>query len=175
MLCHIVAVSENNVIGFQGQLPWSLPEDMKFFKDTTKGHSLIMGRKTFEALPQPLPHRLNVIITRNKNYSPSGAIVTHSLNEAIDTCKDHSKEYKGDIFIIGGGEIYKQSLEIVDRIYLTRIHRSFEGDTKYPVISPANFKEVACLQRTEPIPFSFLTYEKTSFQPEPLTIKKSES
>lgn len=160
MLSHIVAASENNIIGVRGHLPWDIPEDMKFFRDTTKDHALIMGRKTFEAFPSPLPHRLNVIITRSKAYKAPGAVVTHSMEEAIEVCRSHMNTYGNEIFIIGGGEVYKQSLEIVDRIYLTRIHRPFDGDTQYPPIDLSQFKQVECRKREQPIPFSFLIYER---------------
>ena len=162
ILSHIVAVSENNIIGSKGTLPWDIPEDMAFFRDTTKGHALIMGRKTFEAMSQALPYRLNVIVTRKKNYKVPQAIVTKSILEAIHICQAHADRYGDEIFIIGGGEIYKQSLPLVDRIYLTRIHRFFEGDTQYPVLKDKEFKEIQCRHRTKPIPFSFLVYERVS-------------
>ncbi len=160
MIAHIVAVSENNIIGSQGHLPWDIPEDMKFFRDKTKGHALIMGRKTFESLGSPLPHRLNVVVTRQENYPSSpGVAVTASLEEAIKICQEHTQAHKNEIFIIGGGDIYKQSLSLVNRIYLTRIHQSFEGDTKYPSI-PEEFQEIERRSRTEPVPFSFLIYDR---------------
>ena len=161
MVSHIVAASENNIIGTDKKLPWNIPEDMKFFRDTTKGHALIMGRKTFESLGSPLPHRLNVVVTRGKDYTATGAIVTHSIEEALGVCKDHVKKHGNEIFIIGGGEIYKQSMETVDRIYMTRIHQSFEGDTEYPTINPNHFREVDRRERTLPVPFSFLIYDRT--------------
>ena len=127
MLSIIVAVSENNVIGKDNDLIWHLPRDLKHFKDTTTGHYIIMGRKTFESNGRPLPNRTNVIITRDKNYTAEGCIVVHSLEEAIKRAENDSEP-----FIIGGGKIYEQALPLVDRIYLTQIHHSFEGDTYFP-------------------------------------------
>jgi dihydrofolate reductase len=127
MLSIIVAVSENNVIGKDNDLIWHLPRDLKHFKDTTTGHYIIMGRKTFESNGRPLPNRTNVIITRDKNYTAKGCIVVHSLEEAIKKAENNSEP-----FIIGGGKIYEQALPFVDRIYLTQIHHSFDGDTYFP-------------------------------------------
>ena len=162
MISHIVAVSENNIIGVKGNLPWDIPEDMKFFRNKTKGRAIIMGRKTFESLGHPLPHRLNVVVTKTKNYVAPKAVATDSITEAIKICQSYADEYGEEIFIIGGGEIYQQSLDLVDRIYLTRIHKSFEGDTRYPVLNPKDFKETKCRPRTKPIPFSFLIYDRIS-------------
>ena len=159
-ISHIVAVSENNIIGTKGELPWNIPEDMEFFRNKTKGGAIIMGRKTFESVGHPLPHRLNVVITRKKNYVAHKVIITDSIEKAIEICKSHTDKYGDEIFIIGGGEVYKQSLNLVDRIYLTRIHKSFDGDTQYPILNPKDFKEVNCRQRTVPVPFSFLVYDR---------------
>lgn len=160
ILSHIVAAAENGVIGHAGDLPWSIPEDMKFFRDKTQGHAMIMGRKTFEAVGHPLPHRLNVVITRQPNYQADQAHVVSSLDEAIEFCKSQKDKYPDEVFIIGGGEIYSQSMDRVDRIYLTRIHQDFEGDVKYPNVDENQFEEVERRERTEPVPFTFLTYER---------------
>lgn len=160
MLSHIVAAAKNGVIGVNNGLPWSIPEDMKFFKDTTKGKSLIMGRKTFESVGHPLPHRLNVVITRQQGYQPAGAVVVPTLSAAIEYCKTQTDKYGDEIFIIGGGEIFKESMAIVDRIYLTRIHQDFVGDIYYPEIDTNTFELVRQNDRSEPIPFSFLTFER---------------
>lgn len=161
-LSHIVAASENNVIGNNGDLPWRLKEDMKFFMEKTTGHIIIAGRKTFESFPKkkPLPNRLNIVITRQKDYKPEGVEVCTSLEEAIKLADTKHSEYNDEVFIIGGGEIYKQSIDIVDKIYLTRINKRIEGDTKYPAIDESKFKLTSQSDRTEPISFSFLTYEK---------------
>ena len=133
----IVAVSENGVIGKDNDLIWHLPKDMKFFKDTTQGHHVIMGRKNFESIPhkfRPLPNRTNVIITRQSGYVAEDCIVVHSVEESIEVAK---KNGDTEPFVIGGGQIYKVSLEnnLIDRIYLTRIHHNFEGDTFCPTLS----------------------------------------
>lgn len=137
MLSIIVAVAENNVIGKDNQLVWHLPRDMKHFKDTTVGHYIIMGRKTFESNGRPLPNRTNVVITRDKNYKAEGCIIVNSLEDAI-------KEAKGDpeTFIIGGGVIYELAMPLVNRIYLTKIHQTFEGDTFFPKINMDEWAEV---------------------------------
>jgi dihydrofolate reductase len=160
MLSHIVAVSENDVIGVNNALPWDIPEDMKFFRSKTSGRALIMGRKTFESIGQPLPKRLNVVVTRQKDFQPDGVIRATTLQEAIEICRQQTKTYGEEIFIIGGGEIFKESMPIVDRIYLTRIHKNFPGDILYPKISLKDFKLVQRDDRDGAIPFSFLVYDR---------------
>lgn len=133
----IVAVSENGVIGKDNDLIWHLPKDMKFFKDTTQGHHVIMGRKNFESIPhkfRPLPNRTNVIVTRQSGYITEDCIVVHSVEDSIEVAK---KNGDTEPFVIGGGQIYKIALEnnMIDRIYLTRIHHTFEGDTFFPDLS----------------------------------------
>ena len=139
----IVAVSTNGVIGKNNDLIWKLPNDMKFFKDKTIGHHVIMGRKNFESIPHkysPLVDRKNIIITRNKNYVAEGCLIVHSIKDALRICY---KNKENEPFIIGGGEIYKQalSLGLVDRVYLTRVNHSFEGDTFFPKLGK-NWKKV---------------------------------
>ena len=125
----IVAVSENNVIGKDNKLIWHLPADMKFFKEKTVGHVIITGRKNYESIPEkfrPLPERTNIVITRQKNYHAGGAMVVPSIEGALQYAeKNHGNE---EVFIIGGAEIFIQTLSLCDKIYLTRIHHSFEGD-----------------------------------------------
>lgn len=137
MISIIVAVAENNVIGKDNDLIWHLPRDLKHFKETTTGHYVIQGRKTFESCGKPLPNRTNVIITRDNNYKAEGCIVVHSLEDAIKEAKDDS-----EAFIIGGGKIYEQAMSLVDRIYLTRVHHSFEGDTFFPEINMEEWIEI---------------------------------
>ena len=165
IVSHIVAVAENDVIGVEGHLPWDLPEDMKFFKEKTKGHSMIMGRKTYESIGKPLPKRLNIIVTRQPNYIVEGAIVVKSIEEGLNACKEHLNEYGEEVFIIGGGEIYRQSMDIADILYVTRIHKSIEGDAKYPKVDMKSFEEIERRERTDPVPFSFLTYKRRSMIP----------
>ncbi|MDA3952238.1 MAG: dihydrofolate reductase [Bacteroidales bacterium] len=137
MLSIIVAVAENNVIGRDNDLIWHLPRDMKHFKETTTGHHVIQGRKTFESCGKPLPNRTNVIITRDKNYTAEGCVIVHSLEDAIEEAKNDS-----EAFIIGGGKIYEQSMSLVDRIYLTKIHHVFDGDTFFPEINVDEWTEI---------------------------------
>ena len=161
----IVAISKNRVIGKDNDLVWHLPNDTKFFKQTTQGHHVIMGRKNFESIPhkfRPLPNRTNIIVTRNKNYSADNCLVTNSLREAINVAKKNNEE---EAFIIGGGEIYELALEedLVDRIYLTRIYHEFDGDTFFPYIDEkwiethrSEYKK----DEKHKYDFTFLTYEK---------------
>lgn len=161
-LSHIVAVSENDVIGVNNDLPWDIPEDMQFFKDKTKGRAIIMGRKTYESVGHPLPNRLSIVITRQKDYKidQKDVIVVPDLKTAIAEAQKQVSKYGDEIFIIGGGEIFKESIDMVDIIYLTRIHKSFDGDIKYPKVDPKKFQLIEQRDRTEPIPFSFLTYSR---------------
>lgn len=127
----VVAASENNVIGKNNQLLWRLPNDMKFFKNTTWGMPVIMGRKTFESLGKPLAGRTNIVITRQETWIAPGAQVVKSLDDAIAAAADTDAK---EAFVIGGGEIYKQAMPLAQRIYLTRVHATFEGDTYFPVV-----------------------------------------
>lgn len=162
ILSHMVAASKNNVIGFKNKLPWDIPEDLKYFFDRTKNKVLIMGRKTFESLGKALPNRLNLVLTRDKTFKKEGALVFSSFDEALNYAKGEEilKKYGREIFITGGGEIYKQTLPLMDRLYVTRIHKEYEGDAFYPEIPQDQFQEVSRIDRSEPVPFSFLVYEK---------------
>jgi dihydrofolate reductase len=139
----IAAASTNNVIGKDNRLLWSLPNDMKFFKNTTWGMPVIMGRKTFEALAgEPLPGRFNFVVTRNKDWNPGGkkATVVGSLAEAFEAARQTDCK---EAFVIGGGQIYEASMALADRIYLTRVHTIVEGDTYFPVIDERKWKMVS--------------------------------
>lgn len=162
ILSHIVAVSQNNVIGLKNNLPWNIPEDSKYFYNTTKYKALIMGRKTFQSLGKALPNRLNVVLTKSKTFKEKGALVFPSFEEALEYCKQDEvlEEYGKEIFITGGGEIYRQTLSLTDRLYVTRIHEDYEGDVFYPEIPMDQFKETSRVDRMDPIPFSFLIYER---------------
>lgn len=160
ILSHIVAAAKNGVIGVNNTLPWDIPEDMKFFRDKTKGHIMIMGRKTFESVGHPLPNRLSIVITRQSGYKHEGVVVVPTLQAAIEHAKTETAKYGDEVFIIGGGEIFKDSMRIVDKIYLTRIHVDFPGDIVYPDVPSDLFKLAEQKDRTEPVPFSFLTYTR---------------
>jgi dihydrofolate reductase len=127
----IVAVSENNVIGKDNKLPWYLPADLKYFKNITWAMPVVMGRNTYESLGKPLPGRKNIVVTRNKDWHAEGVDAVQTIDQAIITA---TKLDAKEIFIIGGAQIFQSSLPIADRIYLTRIHENFEGDTFFPVI-----------------------------------------
>lgn len=129
MVTIIAAAAENNALGKNNDLVWHLPDDFKRFKQFTSGHHIIMGRKTFESFPKPLPNRTHIVITRNKNYQKEGAVVVHSIKEALQLAKTDPQP-----FIIGGGEIYKQGMEVADKIELTRVHATPEADTFFPEI-----------------------------------------
>jgi len=127
----VVAVSTNNAIGKNNQLLWTLPNDMKFFKNTTWAMPVVMGRKTYEALGKPLNGRFNIVISKQKDFKPEGTTVVNSLEEAIKIA--YAADYK-EVMIIGGGQIYKQSMPIADKLYLTRVDAELEGDTSFPEI-----------------------------------------
>lgn len=131
----IAAASENDALGKDNDLVWHLPDDFKRFKKLTTGHHIIMGRKTFETFPEPLPNRIHVVITRDKTYKKFGAIVVHSIKEALELAKQDDQP-----FIIGGGEIYKQGLEYADKIELTRVHSEFSADTFFPHIDESKWE-----------------------------------
>ena len=127
ILSLIAAVSKNNVIGNNNKLIWHLPADLKYFKTMTTGHTVIMGRKTFDSIGKPLPNRRNLIVTRQENFIAEGCEIFNDLQQAIDACTGEE-----EVFIVGGAEIYKQSIEVADKIYLTRIDKVFEGDAYFP-------------------------------------------
>ena len=155
----IAAASKNNVIGLDNKLVWDIPKDLKRFKDLTQGHAVIMGRKTFESLPNPLPYRTNIVVTRNTDYKHDGVIVCKSIDEALNHCKNDSQP-----FVIGGGEIYSQTINIVDKIELTRVFKNYKGDAYFPSIPLEKFKlvneETYEFKDIENIKYSFLTYIK---------------
>lgn len=129
MINMILARSRNGVIGYKGSIPWSLPEDMAFFRRVTFEGVVIMGRKTFESLKKPLTNRINVVITRQKDYQAKGCLVFSNLNDAIEKTKN-----LGEIYIIGGAELYKEALPMAKVIYVTEIDADFLGDTFFPVV-----------------------------------------
>lgn len=135
MIKIIAAAAQNNALGKNNQLLWHLPDDFKRFKQLTTGHFIIMGRKTFESFPKPLPNRTHVIITRQVGYQYEGCIVVGSLEEALQTVPKNEV-----VFVIGGGEIYNQSIIIADVIELTRVHAEFDADTFFPEINLTNWE-----------------------------------
>ena len=158
IVSQIAAMSENHVIGKDNQLLWHMPNDLKHFKNTTSGHTVIMGRKTFDSVGRPLPKRRNIIITR-QHITIEGCEVVNSIEAALALCADED-----EVFIVGGAEIYKQSLHLTDRVYLTIIHHQFDGDSFFPEINQNEWKEVS--HENHPaddknaFPYSFVTYER---------------
>lgn len=154
----IVAVGENDAIGKDNQLIWHLSDDLKRFKELTNGHHIIMGRKTFESFPKPLPNRTHIVISRQDNYQvPSGVILVNNLEDAFDAAKADKQP-----FVIGGGEIYKQAMPYADKIELTRVHEDFEADTFFPKIDTTIWKESQnryhAKDEKHQHAFSFITY-----------------
>jgi dihydrofolate reductase len=159
MIKIIVATSKNKVIGNNNELIWKLSSDLKRFKELTTGHPVVMGRKTYESIGKPLPNRRNIIITRNLEYEVNGCEVVSSLEEALLLTNN-------DCFIIGGGEIYKQSLEVADKIYLTLVHKDFEGDTTFPELgkewATIDTKDFDADEKNE-YNYSFIEYDRYEF------------
>lgn len=157
----IAAVGENDAIGMNNELIWHLSDDLKHFKTLTKDHCMIMGRKTFESFPKPLPNRTHIVITRQRNYKvPEGVIVVQTLEDALDAAKDDNQP-----FVIGGGEIYKLAMPLAQKIELTRVHASFDADTFFPKIDKTIWKEVRNTFHDKDdkheYPFSFITYTRS--------------
>ena len=155
----IAAAAQNNVIGNDNKLIWHLSDDLKHFKELTKGHCVIMGRKTFESMPKALPNRTNIVITRKHDYIAKDAIVVHSIHEALEKASDDKQP-----FIVGGGEIYSQSMLLSDRIELTRVHTELDGDAYFPQIDYKIWEEVSREKRFKDekhdYDFTFIRYNK---------------
>lgn len=158
MLSIIVAVAENNVIGRNNELIWHISEDLKYFKRVTSGHTVIMGRKTFESIGKPLPNRTNIVISRSTDLKLDGCIVVNSLSEAIAKINPADEH-----FIIGGGSIYRKAMALADKLYLTKVYHSYEGDTFFPELD-GSWREVSRedFEQGEKFehPFSFIVYER---------------
>ena len=176
ILSAIVAMSRNRVIGADNKLPWHLPEDFKFYREKTKGCILITGRKTLESLPGALPGRFQVVITRQKNYQPPPRLklgendfrVVGSMAEAVDLAREmlspqhplHRGSFREEVFVNGGAEIYKESFAYLNRIYLTEIDMTIEGDTFFPEFDKNVFRLTERVERSGPPAFAFCTYER---------------
>lgn len=153
----IAAMAENRVIGRDNALPWHLPEDLKHFRNLTMGHHILMGRKTFESIGKPLPGRISVVISRNPGFHHPGILRASSIEEAISLCKGDD-----EIFLIGGAELYRQAIEVADRMYLTEIRVCFEGDASFPEFSPASWREIFRESHSSEngLQFDFAVYDK---------------
>ncbi|MEO8588748.1 MAG: dihydrofolate reductase [Flavobacteriales bacterium] len=162
----IAAVADNGTIGRDNDLPWHLPDDMKYFQQVTMGHPVITGRKNFESIPpkyRPLKGRLNIVVTRNATYEAPGAVVVTSLSEALKRAQEEEQE---ELFVIGGGEIFREALvnDRVDRLYLTLVHADITGDIRFPVIDPADWTERSrehhAADERHAHPFSFVVLDR---------------
>jgi len=160
----IAAVARNGVIGKANDLPWRLPDDMKFFMETTSGHYVIMGRKNYDSLPpkfKPLANRTNIVVTRQKDFTASGCIIAHDLNDGIEIAR---KAGEKELFVMGGAEIYKLALPLCDTLYLTEIDAEVEGDTHFPEWKKKEWKEVSrhhhLADTKHKYAFDFVVYKK---------------
>lgn len=160
MISFVWAMDENRVIGIDNQLPWHLPEDLKFFKKVTIGHPVAMGRKTHESIGRILPGRENIVITRNHHIKYEGCTMFYSIEEFISYYQSKEEE----VFVIGGAEIFRELLPVVDRLYLTMIYEKFEGDTYFPNFSIDDFKlvqkEKGIRDEKNPYDYEFLIYQR---------------
>ncbi|MDC3412984.1 dihydrofolate reductase [Aquibacillus sp. 3ASR75-11] len=161
MISLLFAMDRNRVIGSNNDLPWRLPKDLKFFKELTVTHSVVMGRKTFNSMGRPLPNRENIVLTRDKTFLPSGCRVIHSIETIVQWNKNsREKEW----FVIGGAEIFKQILPYADRMYMTYIDEVFEGDTYFPLYNENEWtltkKENGVKDENNPYDYYFLQYDR---------------
>jgi len=155
----IVAMSSNRVIGVNNTLPWHLSEDLKHFKSLTTGHTIIMGRKTYESIGRPLPNRRNIVISRNMEASYEDVEVVHSIEDAFSISRNDN-----EVFVIGGSNIYEQALSLVDQLYITEIKKSFSGDAYFPEINKQIWVESSREDHitNDGLEFSFVNYQKNT-------------
>lgn len=163
----IVAVGSNGAIGKNNTLIWHLPADMKFFKEKTTGHCIITGRKNYESIPEkfrPLVHRTNIIITRQPDYKAPGTLIAGSLAEAIEKAEKLCQPDDKELFIIGGGDIFRQSLHLADTIYMTEIEEAFDADVFFPELNKQEWYEVSRVKgirdEKNKYDYSFVTYKR---------------
>jgi dihydrofolate reductase len=160
MISHIAALSSNRVIGVGGQLPWKISLDLKYFKDKTVGKCIIMGRKTYDSLGKPLPNRHNIVVTRDSEWFRGGIDVFPDIDSAIKHAQSLSSRFGDEIMIVGGAEIYKQTLPIADRLYLTLINKIVEGDAFYPDWRSTHVLKEKTEHEENGVQFSFCIFEK---------------
>ncbi|WP_184198886.1 dihydrofolate reductase [Chitinimonas taiwanensis] len=158
MLSLIAALARNHTVGIANRLPWHLSDDLKYFKATTSGHPIIMGRKTYDSIGRPLPGRHNIVVTRDRNWKADGVTVVHSIAEAVAAAGEVD-----EVFLIGGASLYAEALPLADRLYLTEIDADFDGDAFFPDWPRAQFRELRRDTRQgEDFAYSFVVYEKLS-------------
>lgn len=157
MISIIVAHGHNRCIGLNGDMPWgtTIKSDLKWFKKQTEGHVILMGRKTYESIGRPLPNRTNVVLTRNKDFKAEGIQTVHSITQFLQVYKD-----RGECFVIGGAELYKQFIPLANKLYMTQINANFEGDTFFPYFDIAEFDLTYREEKTDVHDLSFLIYER---------------
>ncbi len=162
----IVAIAHNNVIGGGNALLWKLPADFKHFKELTLGHPIIMGRKTYLSIGRALPGRTNIIVTRQNDFTAPGCVIAHSLEEALEVAQKSQNTSK-EVFCIGGGELYAQALPKAQKLYVTKVDATFEGDTYFPAINPAEWHEVHQEDHKpdekNPYAYSYLVFSRAIF------------
>ncbi|OGS98252.1 MAG: diacylglycerol kinase [Gallionellales bacterium RIFCSPLOWO2_12_FULL_59_22] len=155
----IVAMAQNRTIGIDNTLPWRIPEDLKHFKTLTMGHHMIMGHKTFESIGRPLPGRTTVVVSRDRNLKIDGCIVAHSLAEALAACASDP-----EVFVVGGADIYAQSLGLADALYITEIRQDVAGDAWFPEFDRAEWQETSrekhSQETPQPLEYHFVTYRR---------------
>lgn len=161
----IVATAQQNVIGVDNQLPWHLPQDLKYFKSVTLGKPIIMGRKTFESIGKPLPGRTNIVITRQQNWSFSGVLVAQTIEEAVviaEQFRNEQQQLSEEVMVIGGAEIYRYTLPFADRVYVTRIDIKVDGDAYFPALPESEWQLVSEIpgESSASLPHKFLIYER---------------
>ncbi len=160
MISFIWAQDKNGLIGKENNLPWHLPEDLKFFKQTTLGHPIVMGRKTFESFGRPLPGRENIILTRDPSYQMEGCTIIRSIEKVLDMAE------KQTVFVIGGAAVFKEFLPHVDRLYVTYIHHAFDGDTHVDFIPWEEFRQISCTKgeknEKNPYDYEFCVFDRVT-------------
>lgn len=157
MLALIVAYSDNRVIGDKGKIPWTLENEKKRFKELTTGNVVIMGRKTYEEIGRPLPNRYTIVVSKTTSFESDNCTTAMSLDDAINIAKEKFKETK-DIFIAGGEQLYKEAIECVDKMYITKLHARIDGDTYFPEFDESEFEQYIDEYVEEIIPYTYMTY-----------------
>ena len=163
MVSIIVAYDKNRVIGKDGVMPWDIPEDMAHFKKLTSNNIVIMGRNTYNSIGKLLPNRINIILSRDKNFTVDGAYVEENIEDAFSIANNISKKENKEIFIIGGGKVYEMTIALADRLYVTLIDKAFDGDVYFPQINEQLYDKQITGMGADPVPYQFITYTKKNY------------